>query len=493
MASDTMTAGQPMSGPARIKAILGGSAGNLVEWYDWFAYSAFTLYFADHFFPKGDQTAQLLQAAAIFAVGFLARPIGAWAMGIYADRIGRRAALALAVALMSLGSFAIALIPSYATIGVWAPACLIAARVLQGLSVGGEYGASATYMAEMAGKTRRGFWSSFQYVTLIMGQLAATVVLLVLQHTLTKGELQDWGWRVPFAIGGVLAVVVFWIQTRLEESASFKNVAPAERTRLSPSHMRWVLGLLVVALAVSAALFASGNPNAMSLSVAVLVLWQLSFAAPLFMRHRREVPIVIGLTAAGSLSFYAYTTYMPKFLVNTAGFTKDDATLVSAGSLLVYMCANPLMGHLSDKLGRRTTMMLAFSLGAVFTYPILSTLSHTHSLWAAFVLVTSLCLIHSGYSAVSAVVKAELFPAAVRGLGVALPYAIGNTIFGGTAEYAALWFKKQTTASPVYVQIFGTHSLEGVFYLYVSAVMGIAFLIALRLRNTNITSLITDD
>ncbi len=477
----------------RVRAILGGSAGNLVEWYDWFAYSAFTLYFADHFFPKGDRTAQLLQAAAIFAVGFLARPIGAWAMGVYADRIGRRAALALAVALMSLGSFAIAFIPSYATIGVWAPISLMAARVLQGLSVGGEYGASATYMSEMAGKSRRGFWSSFQYVTLIMGQLAATLVLLVLQHTLTKGQLQDWGWRIPFAIGGVLAVVVFWIQTSLEESASFHNVAPADRARVTPAHMRWVLALLALALAVCAALFASGNPNAMSLSVAVLVLWQLSFAAPLLARHPREVPIVLGLTAAGSLSFYAYTTYMPKFLVNTAGFSKDTATLVSAGSLLVYMGVNPLMGHLSDRYGRKTTLTFAFLLGTLLTYPILRTLSHTSSAWAAFGLASALCLIHSGYSSVSAVVKAELFPAAVRGLGVALPYAIANTIFGGTAEYVALWLKKQDTASPLYRQVFGTGSLEGVFYLYVSAMMAVALTIALRLRDTNATSQIAED
>jgi MHS family alpha-ketoglutarate permease-like MFS transporter len=463
----------------RIKAILGGSAGNLVEWYDWFAYSAFTLYFAPHFFPKGDQTAQLLQAAAIFAVGFLARPIGAWAMGFYADRVGRRAALAAAVALMSLGSFAIAVIPSYATIGVWAPIALTLARVVQGLSVGGEYGASATYMSEMAGKSRRGFWSSFQYVTLIMGQLSATLVLLVLQHALTKGELQDWGWRIPFAIGGVLAVVVFWIRSNLEESTAFTKVDAADRAKLDPRHMRWVLGLLAFALAICAVLFKLYGLAAMTPSIAILVAWQLSFVAPLLKWHPREVLMVAGLTAAGSLSFYAYTTYMPKFLVNTAGFTKDAATAVSAGSLLVYMLAQPLMGHLSDRFGRKTTLTLAFTLGTLLTYPILSALSHTTSLLAAFGLATALCLIHSGYSSVSAVVKSELFPTAVRALGVALPYAIANTIFGGTAEYLALWFKSQ--------------KIESGFYIYVSAMMFVALLIALRIRNTNLTSLIEED
>ena len=466
----------PLTPIRRIKAILGGSAGNLVEWYDWFAYSAFTLYFAPHFFPKGEQTAQLLQAAAIFAVGFLARPIGAWAMGFYADRIGRRAALALSVGLMCLGSFAIALIPSYDRIGVFAPIALTVARILQGISVGGEYGASATYMSEMAGSTRRGFWSSFQYVTLIMGQLLATLVLLVLQHTLDKTELADWGWRIPFAIGGLLAVVVFWIQSGLEESASFKTLQTTERARLDPGHMRLVLILLAVALIICAGLFLSGNPSAMSLSVAVLVIWQLSLAAPLFKAHPLEVLMVTGLTAAGSLSFYAYTTYMPKFLVNTSGFSKDAATAISAGSLCIYMLVQPLVGHLSDKLGRKTTLAAAFLLGAVLTFPVFSTLAHTTAFWPAFGLVTALVLIHSGYSSVSGVVKAELFPTAIRAMGVALPYAIANTVFGGTAEYVALWFK--------------TQKLESGFYIYVAVLMGGALLIALRLRNTNESDLI---
>ena len=464
---------------SRIKAILGGSSGNLVEWYDWFAYSAFTLYFAPHFFPKGDQTAQLLQAAAIFAVGFLARPIGAWAMGFYADRVGRRAALTAAVALMSLGSFAIALIPSYETIGVWAPLALTLARIVQGLSVGGEYGASATYMSEMAGKARRGFWSSFQYVTLIMGQLSATLVLLALQHTLSNVELQEWGWRIPFAIGGVLAIVVFWIRTNLEESTSFTKIEAADRAQLDPRHMRWVLGLLAVALAICAVLFKLYGLAAMTPSIAILVVWQLSFCAPLLKWHPREVLMVAGLTAAGSLSFYAYTTYMPKFLVNTAGFTKDAATAVSAGSLLVYMLFQPVMGHMSDRFGRKTTLTIAFGLGTLLTYPILTALSHSTSILPAFGLAAALCLIHSGYSSVSAVVKSELFPTAVRALGVALPYAIANTIFGGTAEYMALWFKSQ--------------KMESGFYIYVSAMMFVALLIALRIRNTNAMSRIEED
>src|SRR6476659_895560 len=165
MVEGVATVGGQMTALRRLKAILGGSAGNLVEWYDWFAYSSTSLYFAALFFPKGDAVAQQLQTAAIFAAGFIARPAGAWLMGVYADRAGRRAALTLSVALMSLGSFAIAILPTYAQIGAMAQFGLLAARLVQGLSLGGEYGASATYMSEMAGKTRRCFWSSFQYTT----------------------------------------------------------------------------------------------------------------------------------------------------------------------------------------------------------------------------------------------------------------------------------------------------------------------------------------
>jgi len=421
---------------ARIKAILGGSAGNLVEWYDWFAYSSFTLYFAKHFFPDDDETAQLMKSAAIFAVGFLARPVGAWLMGLYADRAGRRTALSVSVAMMCLGSFAIAILPDYSQIGAAAPLCLLLARLVQGLSIGGEYGASATYMSEMAGRSRRGFWSSFQFVTLIMGQLLALAVLIVLQHTMAQADLEAWGWRIPFAIGGVLAIVVFWIRTGLDESASFLAAKEA------------------------------GAPRARTML--------------LFLDHPRETWMIFGLTAGGSLAFYAYTTYMQKFLVNTSGFTKDAATAITAGALIVYMFAQPLFGWISDHVGRRTTLTFAFAAGALATYPIMTALAATDSGVVAFLLATSLVLILSGYSAVSAVVKAELFPAHVRALGVALPYATANAIFGGTAEYVALWFKEEA-------------KMESGFYIYVSVVMVVALLIALRLRDTNRHSRILED
>ncbi len=205
---------------------------------------AFSIYFAKIFFPKGDQTAQLMQTAAIFAVGFGARPVGAWLMGLYADRKGRKAGLTLAVGLMCVGSLIIALCPGHATIGDAAPVILLLARLLQGLSVGGEYGASATYMSEMAGRKRRGFWSSFQYVTLIMGQLVAALVLVILQNTLSKEDLAEWGWRIPFFVGAALAVVVFWIRTGIEESISAPERRHRPLIRSAAARSTWVSGLL---------------------------------------------------------------------------------------------------------------------------------------------------------------------------------------------------------------------------------------------------------
>lgn len=427
----------PKSRPqSRFRAIMGGTAGNLVEWYDWFAYSAFALYFAPHFFPKGDETAQLLQAAAVFAVGFVARPVGAWLMGLYADRRGRRSALSLSVAMMCAGSMAIALLPDHAQIGMLAPLGLVAARLVQGLSLGGEYGASATYMSEMAGRARRGFWSSFQYVSVILGQLTALGVLILLQNVMEPQDLEGWGWRIPFAIGGVLAVVVFWMRRGLEESVSFDAGASARDERRASTRL-------------------------------------------LLREHPFEAAMIFGLTAGGSLAFYAYTTYMQKFLVNTTGFSKDVATLLTAAALGAYMCLQPVYGFISDRIGRKPLLVGGFALGAVFTYPLMNAIATAQSPSAALILMMGLLAILSGYTSINAVVKAELFPAHIRALGVALPYAAANVMFGGTAEYVALWFKSQ--------------GQESGFYIYVSAMMAISCVIAIALRDTRLNSLILED
>jgi MHS family alpha-ketoglutarate permease-like MFS transporter len=419
-------------GANRLRSILAGSTGNLVESFDWFVYAAFGLYFSKVFFPGGDRTSQLLNTAAVFGVGFFARPVGAWVMGLYGDRVGRRAAMIASVSLMCVGSLVIAVCPGYAQIGVAAPTILVLARIFQGASMGGEYGTSATYMSEMAGRKNRGFWSGIFYSTLIAGQLLALALLLILSALLSPADMQAWGWRLPFVFGGALALAVFWLRRGMDETPSF-------HARSGPRATTW--GLIK--------------------------------------SHPRESLIVMGLTAGGTLGYYTYTTYIQKFLVNTSGFTKDQASLITAGALLVFMLVQPLTGALSDRIGRRWVLIAFGVLGATLTWPILSTLAATHDMATAFALTTGAVLIVSAYSSVNAVVKAELFPTEVRALGVALPYSLANALFGGTAEYIALGFKQ------------ADH--ETWFYTYVTVVIAGSLVVYVLMRDTRRHSRILED
>ncbi|RYY64407.1 MAG: MFS transporter [Chitinophagaceae bacterium] len=413
----------------RLRAILGGSAGNLVEWYDWYAYSAFALYFAPQFFPGQDRTAQLLNSAGVFAVGFLMRPVGAWIFGRLADRKGRRIAMTVSVLLMSFGSLLIACIPSYHQIGIWAPVLLFAARLLQGLSVGGEYGTSATYLSEMATQRARGFYSSFQYVTLIGGQLLAMALLLGLQGWLDKSALESWGWRIPFAVGAALSVVAFYLRRRLEETGAFRQSGPGPQ---------------------------KGSIRELA-------------------RHPRAVWTVVGLTLGGTVAFYTWSVYMQKFLVNTVHLSVRAATQLSFWSLLLFAALQPLFGALSDRIGRRP-LLLTFAIGGTLaTYPLLRALEDVRSPGAAFAILMAGLLLVSGYTSINAVVKAELFPARIRALGVGLPYALTAAVFGGTAEYLALWAKKA--------------GHESWFYAYVTACIAISGVVYLRMRETRHTRL----
>ncbi|MEO6582065.1 MAG: MFS transporter [Sphingomicrobium sp.] len=421
---------------SRLKNIVGGSVGNLVEWFDWYVYAAFALYFASAFFPKGDQTAQLLSTAAVFAVGFIMRPVGAWLMGIYADHKGRKAGLTLSVTLMCAGSLIIAIAPTHAQAGLLSPAMLVAARMLQGLSLGGEYGSSATYLSEMAGRERRGFWSSFQYVTIIGGQLLALALLVSLQAVLTDAQLEAWGWRLAFGVGGALAIVAFAIRRRLDETLSFQNVAAkVDRPKSSSRN--------------------------------------------LFRDHPREALLVMALTAGGTAAFYAYTIYLQKFLVNTSGFDRTTASRIMTLALALMMIVQPLAGRLSDWVGRKPLMIFFGVCGSLFTYPIFTTLERTHDPVAAFAVVMAALLIVTGYTSINAVVKAELFPSHIRALGVALPFAIANTIFGGTAEYVALTFKAA--------------GHERYFYLYISGLIACSLIAYVSMRETKVNSRIEED
>jgi len=410
----------------KLKAIFIGSVGNLVEWYDFYAYSAFALYFANSFFPDKDPVVQQLNAAVLFAFGFIVRPIGGWLFGYLADQYGRRRALMLSVLLMCFGSLMIAVTPTHASIGIAAPILLGVARMIQGLSLGGEYGTSATYLAEVADEKHRGFYSSFQYVTLIGGQLCAILVLLLLQQVfLTADQLRAWGWRIPFIIGALLAIVALAMRSSLHETDDFLAATKIKRTESS-----------IKAL----------------------------------MKYPREVLVVVGLTMGGTTAFYTYTTYMQKFLKMSVGLTDIKTTFVTASSLILALCLQPLYGAISDRIGRKPLLIWFGVMGTICTIPLLYLLQATKSALVAFLLIAAAWLIVAGYTSINAVVKAELFPTNVRATGVGLPYAITVSIFGGTAESLALWFKSM--------------GHETWFYYYLTGVIAASLLVYVTMRDT---------
>ncbi|HDR8072447.1 MFS transporter [Bacillus cereus] len=410
--------------------IFKGSVGNLIEWYDWYVYSAFAVYFSAEFFPKGDPTSQLLNTAAIFAVGFLMRPIGSLLMGRYADRHGRRAALTLSITVMAGGSFIIACTPSYESIGIMAPIILVLARLLQGLSLGGEYGTSATYLSEMASSGRRGFYSSFQYVTLVAGQMVALGVQIVLQQLLSEPDMKAWGWRIPFIIGAMGAVAVLWLRRTMDESEQFANIKSQKRE-------------------------SAGTIRAL-------------------MKHPKAVLTVVGLTLGGTVAFYTYTTYLQKFMVNTVGLPKEVVSWINFVALLIFVVLQPIAGLLSDKIGRRPLLMAFGILGTLLTAPIFFFMEKTTEPIVAFLLMMVGLIIVTGYTSINAIVKAELFPTEIRALGVGLPYALTVAIFGGTAEFIALWLK--------------SIGMESLFYFYVAGCIAISFITYWRMDESSKTS-----
>jgi MHS family alpha-ketoglutarate permease-like MFS transporter len=417
--------------------VVRGCLGNLIEWYDWFAYATFSIYFASVFFPEGDRTAQLLSTAVVFAVGFFMRPLGGWLLGAYADRFGRRRALTLSVTLMSAGSLTIALAPGHDTIGFWAPALLVLARLAQGLSVGGEFGSSASYLSEVAPPGRRGFYSSFQYVSIVLGQLAALAVAIALQNLLTEDQLHGWGWRFPFVIGAAAGLVVMYLRRTMEESEHYEQEQARKAVRDPAARER--KGLVA-----------------------------------LFAEYPRELLAVFGLAIGGTVAFYTYTTYLQKYLVNTAGIPKSTVTVIGFAALFVYMLMQPAVGALSDRIGRRP-VMFAFSGGCMLlTVPLMTLLGRTSSPWIAFLLMTVALTFVTGYSALAAIIKAEMFPTRVRALGVGLPHALVTATFGGLTEPIALALKDA--------------SHEDLFFWYVTGCVGLTFLATLVVREPSRTS-----
>ncbi|MFF4528766.1 MFS transporter [Streptomyces sp. NPDC001407] len=389
-----------------VRQLAAASVGNAAEWYDWYAYSFLATYFADQVFPKGtgNSLVPMLSTFAVFAVGFFMRPVGGLLMGAVADRRGRRAALTVTILLMGGGSLLVALTPTYASVGVLAPVVLVIARLLQGLSVGGEFAASTTFLIESAGPGRRGLFSSFQYVSTTFGQLLASGSAALLAHLLTEEQMGDWGWRIPFLFGALISLVGFWIRQGARET---HEAVPETAARPS--------------------LFEGMR------------------------RYPRQSLLICGVTAGGTLAYYTWTTYLPTYAQVNADIGKGDALLAGTISLAFFAVLQPLGGMLSDRVGRKP-LLIGFAVGfAALAVPLL------HAIDGSF---TSLLLVQcagmvllTGYTSVAAAVNAEVFPARVRAAGIGFPYSLTVALFGGTAPYVGTWFKQSghPSAFPWYV------------------------------------------
>ncbi|MFG3546218.1 MFS transporter [Streptomyces sp. NPDC047725] len=420
-----MTGLHTQSPPARrpVRQLLAASVGNAVEWYDWYAYTFLATYIADQVFPESadNSLVPLLSTFAVFAVGFFMRPVGGLLMGAIADRRGRRAALTVTILLMGGSSLLVGLTPTYAAAGVLAPVVLVLARLLQGLSVGGEFAASTTFLVESAGPGRRGLFSSFQYVSTTAGQLVASGVTTVLVRTLDEGAMNHWGWRVPFVLGAVLSLVGFWIRQGAEETRS------AEQRR-----------------APRPGLFEA------------------------LRRHPRESLLIGGITAGGTIAYYTWTSYLPTYAELETGLDKSDALLAGTLSLAFFALLQPLGGLLSDRFGRRP-LLLFFGVGfALLSVPLLHALRDS---FAVLLLVSCAGMILlTGFTSISAAVNAEIFPPRVRAAGIGFPYSLTVALFGGTAPYVGTLFKELG------------HS--GLFPWYVAVLCLLSSLVYLRLPET---------
>lgn len=400
----------------RIRSIVAASSGNLVEWYDFYIYAFSAIYFAHTFSTSQNDTIQQINAFGIFALGFLMRPIGSWLFGSLADKIGRKSSMIFSVILMALGSFMIAALPGKESVGDFAILFLLLARLIQGLSVGGEYGIAATYLSELASEGKRGFYSSFQYVTLIGGQLLAVASISVLLLFFNEAEMKEWAWRILFVFGGLLALGSLFVRGVMHETGQ----------NLKKHEDRGTLKAL-------------------------------------FNTSWREFLIVVGITAGGSLAFYTITTYSKTFMINSAGIDAATSNHIILIALFILMIFQPIFGALGDKIGHQRSLLIFAILAFIGVYPLFS-LIKSGGEFIAFAAIIALFIILSFYTSVAGIFKAKLFPEHVRALGTGFGYAIPNAIFGGSAPYVALQFKE--------------NGIENGFFVYLAVMMILVFIVA---------------
>lgn len=409
-----MSINENISHSKRISSVIAASSGNLVEWFDFYIYGFAAVYFAHNFSDASSPIVQQIAVFGVFAAGFLMLPIGSIIFGSIADKIGRKSSMVVSIVFMALGSFTIAFLPGKDIIGDFAILLLLAARLVQGLAVGAEYGIAAAYLSEVAPKGKRGLYSSFQYFTLIGGQLLAVASISFLFLFFNVEQMQEFGWRILFFTGGILALISLLVRTFMSDDSSEELKKYKDRGSFK----------------------------------ALLQSW-------------KSVLLVFGITAGCSPAYYIITVYSKVFMINN-GIDSHIANNIMLGALAVLFIVVPFMGALSDKIGFKTSLLI-FCVFAFFgIYPLFALMKETYNSLFLFIIIAFMCFMLGFYSAVAGIFKTTLFPPYVRALGTGFSYTIGAALFGGSANYVALQFKER--------------GIEDAFFIYFGILMFIAII-----------------
>src|SRR5271165_4596343 len=428
MTADTFPAAVLPKRPSMKRLIVAATIGNVFEWFDFVVYGFFALTIAEVFFPAGNPTASLLVTFGAFGLAYLVRPLGAIVVGGYTDRAGRKAGLLLSMALMMIGTTLMAVTPGYATIGLAAPIILTLARVLQGFSVGGEFGSAVSFLSEH-GAGRRGFSASWQFATGGLITVIASLFGLSLTSLLTHDQLVGWGWRIPYVFGMLIGPAGLYVRAKVVETPEFIE---AEKPETIP-------------------------------------------VKDLLRRHPLPVLLALGISIISNSSFYILA-YIPTYGVKTLhlpAYVGFVATLIG-GIFLAIGC--PLAGHWSDKIARPRIMVITCWLFVLTSYPAFYLMAAWPSLAALIVAVAWLQMIKAGYSGVLPSLLAEQFPVEVRAIGVSLSFSTAVSIFGGLAPLVATWLIVQTG-----------DSLAPSYYLIFTALLSLIALIAIQWRGRVVT------
>ena len=423
MSITSTTVPAPAQKPAHMyQLIAAASIGNALEWFDLLIYGYFAVTISRLFFPAANETVSLLMALGTFGISYLARPVGAIFLGAYADRAGRKASLLLSILLMMVGTFLMLIMPSYASIGILAPICVLLARLMQGFSVGGEFGSATAFLVEH-GSERKGYFASWQWASQGLAALVASAFGVALTTLLTRQQLESWGWRTPYLLGLLIGPVGLYIRRRVAETPEFLRIKPTR----TPVHDLLVTQWDRVLLAIGAVV--------VSTSSNYLILYMPTYAAK--------------------------SLHLPQ----STGFV---ATLVGA---FILTFGAPMIGHWSDTFGRSRIMMAATLLFLVSSYPVFSFLTAHASMATIVLAVAWMSLLKTGYSGALPAFLAECFPAQTRATGMSLSYNIGVPIFGGFAPFYITWF----------IALTGSKMAPG-FYMIFTALLGLVALLIARAR-----------